>query len=196
MAINDVFRLRAVWRRTTDGPAMVNAFYFRQVAALIFDTPEEDLVDAFKTSVQPAYVAVVTNTVALVEYQVAKFPDFLTSFIDDTVEEGGALTGDPMPARIAGVLSYRTADLSRRGRGRVFLPSPNEASNTAGAPTTSYLALVDEIRAELGDLFTDIIFHAGWEWRMFSPADQLTKAVTSSESVGRWGTQRDRADVY
>lgn len=197
IAIGDVFRLKAVWQRTTDGPTAINQFVFKQGGVLILDTPEEDLVAAFREECETQYVNLVTNTIALVKYEVSQSPLFLTSLVDDIDDVGGALTGDALPARIAGLIGFRTADLSRRGRGRYFLPPPNESSNTAGAPSVGYISNVQGFADNLFvDMNTVTITHTNWILQLWSPTDTEAKEVTQINARGRWATQRDRGKLY
>lgn len=197
IAIGDVFRLKAVWQRTTDGPTAINQFVFKQLDALVLDTPEEDLIGAFREECEDLYVNLVTNTIAIVRYEVAQAPLFLTSLVDDVDDIGGNLTGDPLPARIAGLIGFRTADLSRRGRGRYFIPPANEVSNTAGAPSTGWqVSAQDFSDALFSNMSTLSITHAGWQLGLWSPTDEEFKAVTQINARGRWATQRDRGKLY
>jgi len=197
MAVGEFYKLTAIWRQATDAPAAVNEFLFEQLDALIFDTAGEDLVDAFRSTCEVAYLACVTGSIALVEYKVAKAPLFLTEYIDDAVEIAGSLTGDPLPARIAGLINKRSADLSRRGRGRTFLPPANEAANTAGAPTVGYVATMQAFAdAMMIDMPALSITNSGWRPALWSEADQVAKAVTQMTAKGRWSSQADRENLF
>lgn len=195
MAVNDTYRLRIVLRRSAVHPACINNFYFRQEEGLVFDTPGEDLVEAWQNDVEAAYTAVFTNYIAITQYQVAQAPLFLTEHIADFVGIGGLMSGDPLPPRNSLCLSNRTADISRRGRGRVYLPPANEAVNQFGAPTSAYagdvLALGNLMLPTIGDGVTT----STWKPMMWSEADQLAKEIVSFFVVPRWTSQRDRDGI-
>lgn len=195
MAIGDVYRLRVVLRRSFVHPACINNFYFKAETITIFDTQEEDLVQAWQLSAETAYRNCFTNFIAITQYQVAKAPDFNTAFVLDLAGTPGNLTGDALPPRTSFVLSWRTAVLSKRGRGRVYLPPASEADNSSGAPTAGYRTTV----SNFGDLLIggigDALTTAQYTLMMWSPADQVAREVTSHFSVGGWGSQRDRDGI-
>lgn len=196
MAIGDVFRLKLIWRKTTTSPAAVNDFYFKQLDTLILDTPEEDLWEAFETEIIPQLTQLITNQLALVQVQIGLAPLFLTSFVLDNPPISGTASGDALPARTCGLLAYRTADLTRRGRGRVFLPPSSETLNGAsGAPSSAYITQMEVVHSALAALASGTISYAGWQHCLWSVADQAAKDVTQYVSRGYWGHQGDRKNI-
>lgn len=196
MAVGDVYRLAVQLRRETDPFTCVNVFHLRQEAPLILDTPGEDLVDAFRSIVETDYLNLFTNLLTIYRYSVAKAPLFLTEYFVDVVVPG-ALTGEGLPPRTSAVITWRTADLTRRGRGRTFLPPATEGSSTGSGVTGGYLAdMQDFISKYLTVLPADIITHAGWLPGIWSTADQLFKPIISSTANLRWKSQRDRLNLY
>lgn len=197
MAVGDTYRLTCVWHREGREDVAVNNFYFRQDSLTILDTPEEDLVEAFKLNVQAAYIGCVTNFLVLFKYAVAKAPDFLTSHEDFITPVAGGRSGDPLPPRTSGLLSLRTGDLTRRGRGRVYLPPASEADSTNGFVATAYFNLMVELAHDLTvDMPAESIVVASWQPMMWSKADAEAKEVTSILIRDRWKSQRDRDGIY
>lgn len=196
MAVGDYFKLSTVAQHVVGGQTAVNSFYFQQLNALVFDTPEEDLFDAFLTHVEPTYINLFNNALSVIRVNIGQGPLFATSF-SQTVIWTGTQTGDYMPPQCAGVLQYKTAVLSRRGRGRIFCFPSSEASNGTGAPTGSYLtgilALGEALKDDMGAGDT---FHAQWGWGMWSEADQAFRLITSYSAGTYWGSQRDRRGIY
>lgn len=195
MAVGDTYRLRVVLRRSFVHPACINSFYFKQGDILIADTPGEDLVQAWQNDAETAYRNCFTNFIAITQYQVAKAPLFETEYTVDFSGIAGNLTGDPLPPRTSYTLSWRTAVLTRRGRGRVYLPPASEADNSSAAPTSGYRTTVsnfgDILVAGIGDGVTT----APWTLMTWSPADQVAREVLSHFSVGGWASQRDRDGI-
>jgi hypothetical protein len=196
MALDDVYRIRFVWRNESDKPAAINDLYFRQDSVLILDTPGEDLWQAFQTSCQAAYTALVTNRLAIFQVFFGKAPVFETEFTVDEVVASGDLTGDAMPTVTCGLLSRYTATLSKRGRGRIFLPCANEANNGDGRPVSGYITALRDFGASMMPSIGDGIVTAGWTPMMWSPEDQVSREVTQWIARGYWGVQRDRRGLF
>lgn len=192
MAIGDTYRMRVVWRKTASGTAAINDFYFRQEAALILDTIGKDMWDAFIFSCESTYEALISSVLSTIEVQFGKEPTFETEEVVVTPYLQGAVTGDAMPGQICGVLSRRTATLSRRGRGRLYIPSTGESMNAGGLPSSTYTnalqAFGDSMLPEIGDGITS----GPYTPMLWSVADQEAREITSFQARSLWGIQRDR----
>jgi len=104
----------------------------------------------------------------------------------------GSLTGEMMPVQIAGLLTHRTNVLGRSGRGRSYLPTPNEVSSSNGAPSGAYITLMDAFGAALLSMFTPTAGHAGWTLGVWSPTlTQFNQVITITPRPG-FATQRLR----
>lgn len=196
MAIGDVYRLTAVAGVSFREQRVINQLHFKQTLALVFDTPGEDLVSRWVAQVQGAYTALFTNLITVLTYKVAKAPDFDTEYELTGVNATGGLTGEPLPAVTSGIISLYTATLSRRGRGRIYLFTPNEASSQGNGPTSGYLTSMAAFNTALFGMATENINYATWELNMWSVADQTARPVTRAISRTVWGTQRDRRFVF
>lgn len=109
----------------------------------------------------------------------------------------GSRSGDPLPKQIAGVLSYRTAVATRRGRGRSYIPFAAEIDNTSsGVPSATYIANLVSLGSAMtetktvvngagGSTLLPVIFH-----KATGTSDDVTAAVARTV----WGTQRRRGD--
>lgn len=197
MAVGDTYRLTVVWSNAPGLPTAVNQFHFRQVDTLVLDTPGEDLVGAFQEEVQAAYASLVTNALAIRRYSVAKAPLFLTEHVLEGIGVGGTASGDAMPPQSTGIIEIRTADFTRRGRGRFFIPPGVESFNGLGKPTSAYRTSLGDVAANLmADMNTTTIGHSAWELMLWSRADQEAKLVTTAFGGAFWGSQRDRNRLY
>lgn len=197
MSVDDVYRLSVEWSNTPGFPTAVNLFYFKQIDALVLDTPGEDLVEAFRTECEATYRELVTNALALRKYAVAKAPLFLTEHVLEGLGEGGLATGDAMPPNTGGLLSIKTATLTRRGRGRVFIPPASETYNSGGRPTALMRGNITAFGSfMMVEMNTTTLAHSAWEMQMWSKADQVARPVVSAFSSAIWGSQRDRRYLY
>lgn len=109
----------------------------------------------------------------------------------------GSVVGDVLPRQVAGLLRKKTSIASRHGRGRVYVPFPSEASNTAaGYPLLAYITALSALGAELDDVrvvnvaadsatFTPVVFNR----------TALTGiSITEMQAASTWATVRRRAD--
>lgn len=192
MAIGDVFTLQALWQSQATGLTAENQFHFKQTAALIFDTPGEDLVEAFRDDVEVTYQGSVHSTYFLIKYTVKAQPSGLTAyeFIPPTVAGGNG--GDMLPPQTAAVLSIRSGHLGRTGRGRVYLPPTSEAnSGPLGQPIAAYLTFMSDLATAIAGIESNVLY-AGWQWGVWSVKDQQFYEMVSTAPNSRWGTQRGR----
>jgi len=194
MAVGDIYRLTAILRATGEGPEVVNTFTFEQLDETVFDTPEEDLVQAFRGEAETAYREQFTNRLTVFQYKTGQSPNFETAFVQDLSGVVGNLSGDSMPIRTAGIISLRTSVLSRRGRGRLYLPPANEAGNGSdGHPTSGYVDNMEFFaNAVMGMRNHLSILYAHYAWVVWSKSDQEAHQVTAFTARNFWGSQRDR----
>jgi hypothetical protein len=196
VAVGDYFRLTAIWRNSADSAHAVNRFHFEQRTALILDTPEEDLVEAFTLNMLAEYIALVTSLLTLDTIFVGQGPGFETSYAVGNFGQGGQLTGEALPPRTSASITYKTALLSRRGRGRIYLPPANEASSLGGTVGSSYQSALNSLIDGWEAMDTETVNHAGWTPIMWSEADQTKRTITQFSAAIRWRSQRDRSDLY
>ena len=196
MAIGDSYRLSCVWRSATTNKVAVNNFHFIATLDPVFDTQEEDLYERFFAEVAGPYVNLVTGLLTLDKIAIGVGPGFETTFVRDGLGQGGQVGGDAMPPRNAGVLSYSTNVLSRRGRGRFFLPPTGESMNAAGRPNATYLTAEQTLIDALVGMGTGGILTGNYDVAMYSEADAVTRAITSFTRRRFWGSQRDRGQLY
>lgn len=196
MAIGDIYRLSATWRREANPRVCVNHFYFKQTVNLILDTPEEDLIGAFQEYGQDLYLALVTDFLVLENYAISQAPLFETFFVQD-VAEPGTLTGEPLPPVTSLFIRTRTAVFNKKGRGGFFIPPAVESVNTNGKPTGSYVTSANNFMSALvNDMAADIVTYAGWTLQVWSPALGAGNTVTVYQPKTGWSHQVDRGFIY
>jgi len=194
MAIGDVLTLHAQWHQTNGVLIAENQFHFSQVSVLVFDTPAEDLHDAFINQAEPALVACVSGQWSLINYRIVSQPSGLTVAEFAVDDHSGALTGDALPPQVSTLMSFRTAHPGRTGKGRVYLPPANEAnSGLIGTPSTTLVGLVTALGAALMDMHSESIEYAGWDWGVWSEKDQAFYKATSVSNRYRFMTRKSRA---
>lgn len=196
MAEGDVYRMRCVWKRSANGAAAVNDFYFEQFDPTIIDTPAADLFQAFQLTCQAAYEALVSSLLSTVEIQFGRAPDFLTEEVFTTPFFVGQLSGDPLPGFSCGILSRYSEDLTRRGRGRLYIPAATEAVNSNGAPTAGYFNDLQDFGDSMMPYIGDGVTTSRWGACVWSVADQESKRVVSFRARSIWGVQRDRRNLF
>lgn len=193
MAVNDIFRLHTVWIDTSTNLTMENSFVFKQTAGLILDTEGEDLVEMYNNLLKPLHRQCIHTNYHLDHFRVVKLPDDLTVYEASGNPDNAALTGDMMPPYVAGVITLRSATLGRRGRGRLFLGPVNEASNTSsGHPGAAFTTAMANLVQGCMDAVDNIVAYAGWQYGVWSEADQAFRVVTNFIARENWGRQVGR----
>jgi hypothetical protein len=66
----------------------------------------------------------------------------------------GSAGSKPLPTQTAGLLKLHSTTFGRKGRGRIFLPFPDEADITGTVPTSGYITQLEAIGAALLGLET------------------------------------------
>lgn len=197
MSVGDVFRLNIVTANNPNVAVAVNGLHFQQVGSLFFDTPEEDLMESWRFNAEALYGNLITSFMFIIKYTVAQAPDFQTSLESDFAPIACTRSGEPLPPRTAGLAQIHTATFSKRGRGRMFLPPANEAGSGGSAPTTGYRTDFDAFRdAVMDTMAVETTGFAGWQFGMWSPADQVFRVATSLRLVTTWSSKRSRRNLY
>lgn len=197
MAVGDIYRLGCIWRKSLDLPVCVNNFVYRQENALVLDTPEEDLFEAFIAKVVPSYRAIVTNVISLSRMTLGQSPDFAVFAERDGLTFSGTGSGDALPPRTSGVITLKTATISRRGRGRWFMPPAAEAGSGGGIMSTGHAEASDTFAdAALNEMLDGGLAYASWQLCVWSEADQVARPVTSYVIRTHWSSQSDRGELY
>lgn len=197
MATGDVLRLNIITANNPNIAVAVNGFHFRQEGAIFAPTPEEDLLANWLDQAEAQYLACFSSAMFLIKYQLGIGPTFATSFEQFDGAQSGGLTGEPLPPRNCAVMSKKTADFSRRGRGRTYLPPPSEGVSSGAGLTTGYRTTLTNFASALFDMATgDGSTYGPWKFVLWSEADQADKDITSYIINLRWGSQRDRSNLY
>lgn len=196
MAVGDILKLTAIWSRAPHVRVMVNEWAFRQDSALVLDTPEEDLLTAFRDKIEDSYVALVTDFLTLSTYKVAYLPANDT-VAQETVNVAGGSVGEPMPAIMSLFIRERTANFTRSGRGGFYLPPTIESANVNGQPTTTYInPALDMANLIRTDMAAGGLTYANWTWGVYSRKLSTFFPITSVNIPSKWSHQVDRAKAY
>lgn len=196
MAVGDILKLTAIWSRAPHIRVIVNEWAFRQDSALVLDTPEEDLLTAWRDKIEADYIALVTDFLTLSTYKISYLPANDTVLAESVTLAGGSV-GDPMPAYQSFFIRERTQNFTRTGRGGFFMPPTVESANTNGNPNTGYInptmAMAELIRT---DMAAGGLTYANWTWGVYSRKDGTLYPITSITNNGKWSHQVDRQNAY
>lgn len=192
MAVGDKYKLRVQWRNNALNLTAENSFAYEALEATIFDTQEEDLVEAFRFTAEAEYINCVQNTWFIEQYLVAPLPLEQVTFQNVPGVVAGTLSGDPMPPQIACVVTIRSGEPGRSKRGRVYLPPANEANNTSeGLVAGSYITLAQSFINE-ALLIGNSIDTATYALGIWSEKLQTFVRATHGVPKNKWATQRGR----
>lgn len=190
MAVNDFYRLNCIWRQTGTENYAVNGFTYRATEPTIFDTQEQDLVEAFKLDVETLYNDIVHEDFQLVRYQVVPKPGGTVAY-EVGAAVSGQQTGERLPSQIAGLISWRTGVPGRSGRGRTYLPPINEGSQSDGYMSTTYFDAVTAFATaakEIGNHISTAVY----ELAVWSEKQGVGRVVTSFRVEALLASQRGR----
>jgi len=117
-------------------------------------------------------------------------------YVSDEDHAGdGTQTGDPLPTQTSGVITLRSAQPGRSGRGRFYQPFPSESDNDAnGKPGGGYTGNLAQL-ANLLDNEIDVSVGAdGFNYIpvVWSRKDSVYYPIIQAVARARWGTQRSR----
>lgn len=194
MAIGDIYHLSLQFRNNALNVVAENTLAYRAEFATVFDTQEEDLVEAYRLAAEALHVNLASVNWFLERYVVRILPENLITYEKSIGTEYGGGTGDGLPPQTAGVVSIRSAHPGRRGRGRIYLPSTSEANNSSeglaiGAYLDGIVAWAEEA-VYIGDGVTTANYTLG----VWSVADQEFYEVQSVIGRNKWGTIRGRTN--
>jgi len=181
MAIGDIFRL-AVEGRGPQDQQLVNTLYFKQETATIFDTPSEDLAEAFDADcVQSGLFTAlfhVNNSIVKLSVRGITDPEVGFDYEYPTPVPGDG-TGDMLPPSQSCVVTWNTGFIGRANRGRNYIWPTSEANQSQGYFGQGYLtgvgAYADAVR-----LMGDGIATASWQQVVWSSVNNSAKDVISA----------------
>jgi len=121
MAVGDIHRLQMI--SSMDGDIMQNDLYYKTVVEPSSGTEENDLAEAFETTVVPQWILAVTGDVSLDCIRVQKvFPLPLRAVFDKFITAVGVAIGIAAPMAVAALIQKVNPALAGRGnKGRAFI---------------------------------------------------------------------------
>lgn len=190
MAAGDVYRLVCQWRVAGTANLIVNGFTYRAQSGTILQTQEEDLVAAFKATVETEYNDIVHSTLTLEKYSVIPKPGGAVTY-EEIASATGQQVGDCLPYQTSALISWKTGIPGRSNRGRTYLPPANEGSQAGGVLVAAYVTAIEEFAdaaLQVGDGITTDIYDLGvWSERL-----SQFRPVTSYVINPVMATQRGR----
>lgn len=110
----------------------------------------------------------------------------------------GTRGADLLPKQVSALVSLRTAEATRRGRGRVYIPFPSETDNNPDAvPSAAYLLDLAGLASGFDNAV--VVLAGGGSLTVtpgiFRKADGTFRNITSVIARDRWATQRRRGDL-
>lgn len=132
MAIDDIFRFSIVGTGEQE-QELVNVLHYKQLDALILDSPGEDLVQAFQTDAEALFSACFGSGCAIRQYEVRGVTDPTYGF--DLVLSSpvaGGLGGESWPPQDTSLIKWSTGLIGRSFRGRSYVWPATEGHQNSG----------------------------------------------------------------
>jgi hypothetical protein len=191
MAINDILKI-AVVGRDVQQSLLVCTFHYKATSATIFDTQSEDLAQAWSEDLTTLWSDTFASVCAIHALQVRNLTNPLEGFdfsYDPVV--AGTESGEQLPAMNAPVITWTTANIGRRYRGRSFMWPIVETRQNGGQIDGTQIAKMNafaEAALSIGDDVATSIYTLVVHSAKFS----LDTPVTGHISRGILNTQRRR----
>lgn len=196
VAVNDIYKVRAIG--VIRNQIVENVRHYKITGTAGTSVTETVFLQAVRSTLETALLACISSTYTLTQWGGQLVDLFgVPQRIEVFTPSGnpGALSGDALPNLLTGVISLRSPVIGSKGRGRLYIPPANEASNDAtGVPTATYLGLMGTLATALkatvnsGGGGNTATGEPGILSRRVQAFFFLAGTVTNTE----WGTQRRR----
>lgn len=190
MAIGDVFRLSVVGRFGL-GQQFVNVFHYEQTDTVV-GNPAEALAAEFSSQALPSYLSLIPSSNVVDTVEVRQVTGTPLNAFDNPINDPGGLSGEQLPPQVAPLISWRTALVGRRNRGRTYIPAPTEPQQVAGTLIATYVTametFIDDVQSLVNALTSTENFHLG----IFHSDDSTITPTTEGIPRTELATQRRR----
>lgn len=193
--VNDIVE---VTHYCTEGDqAGLNVLHYKCTATVGGPFTEQDVVAAFKTNVSAKYIGLINNQAKFNGTTLRKWlsPNWGAYYYSGVLLTGTAGV-DALPRQSAGIVSWRTPNAGRRGRGRTYIPFPAEADNDTDAiPSTGYITNVVALANRLINTGAMVITGANvatFALLVYSRDLGVFEQVDHYVTPRKWATQRRR----
>jgi len=197
IAVGELLRLRIACFQANQ--LAVNTVHWT-VEALTGSYTQESLADDFDGDLEGPYKAVMTNTASYYGVQLQRLaPDPVTASVSATSNIGIGTAGeDPLPGQVCGVIGAKTHVGGPGGRGRVYIPFPDNIFQVplTNSPSAGYRTLLETIASRI---YSPRTFVSGANSitlfpRLFHRATTTVTLIQEGDARQKWGTQRRRGN--
>lgn len=188
MSINDVYQ--ATIGMNVKGQKIVNVLHFQQTSGDGVITPNNDLCLAIEEDLIPAYQTCCSNDLSFEKISAHKISPAIGGTYVKALAVAGTVAQDTLPPNGNVVASLYTANLTRQGRGRIFISGVPDTFVSSGrilnGSAATYVALLDllllPIQAAAGATFQAGIWSSvGLAFHDFT-THQLRSAINTLRS--------------
>jgi hypothetical protein len=175
----------------------LNVLYYRINGYTGAGPTEQQLIDAWTTYIRAYYLPLMAATSSFqgAALRVADAVPFGGYYFKKHFALGTA-GSDLMARQVAGLISHRTAVGGRHGRGRSYIPFPDEVHNTtAGLPAAAYMTALDTLASKLQTSGAMVYSGADTVTLQLQVRNRLTNTYTPVDhwvTPTKWATQRRR----
>lgn len=179
----------------------LNILHYRGLVTAGNAPTEVDLGALLNQQAAPLYANCMVDTAAYIGCSVqAIWPNLQAPFlIKQSPPTQGATAGDALPRQTSGIITKKTNQAGRKGRGRVYVPFPGEADSGVDArPSLAYMTALNVLAAKILQPW-DVVHGIGtFQLRPLvqglPPSQNPALPVVSWVARRRWATQRRRGD--
>lgn len=178
--------------------ASVNTLVYRytNTAGALQEIDAANDVSAYFAAAMKALICTEASYDGIVMQRIAPAPR-----LDPVLSGVGSGNGDvantpPLPSQVCGLITKRTGQATRTGRGRMYVPFPAETDSNGGTgrPTAGYLTRLDTLAGLLtaSIVVTDGVNAGALDLGLFTQAGGFFLPVLQCTERDRWATQRRR----
>jgi len=195
--LSDILQMNTICRFGLEGAS--NVMHYRVDAYTGLGATLQELAIALFDDFQPEYVPFMTAAATFSHVEMRKIAPLPVSDVaystQAAVAGSIAVTVNPLPPQVCGIITKRTGLGGRKFRGRIYLPFFTENANDVGlTPNAATLALMDTLAAEfaVGGTVVGAAGTTGFNPVIWHKATQSYTYVTRCAARPYWTTQRSR----
>lgn len=195
--VGDIYEVRFVCELPPQ--ISVNVWHMRVSAVTGAGANDQAIADSIDTRMSMAFKGLLSDDAVyrgVGSKKISPAP-LGVEFVGNLGAGAGTNIGVPLPKQITGLITKRTLFPGGQGRGRMYVPFPNEENSEApGVPTVAYRNLMATLanlfvgNQTAGPIGNQVTFVYGVYSRVSSTFSDITGGIVRA----KWATQRRRGD--
>jgi hypothetical protein len=180
-----------------NGQLGLNVLHYRCSAITGAGVTEAEAAPVFDIAFSPVYAALMTNAALYLGVSVRDITNVphTASAIANANQANGTAGTHPLPTQTCGLFKLATGLAGRSGRGRVYVPFPDQADNTAGdQPAGGYIVRLGNLATVIFTSYNVVGAGGTSTFKLVVRKAKSLSVTDVSQVIARlnWATQRRR----